>query len=207
MTPNTNFNQFPTEDREILIELVEYLLKNPSIFIDPHKLLRNRGLTTKKILTLFEILESEKLGTRIYPFEDFNHNLKLIPHFKFYFFNNDFFFEKNHEFRPDQKGALLEQEFFSRIYEDSFKIYTFRTTDSVEVDFIIQTSKNDPLWAIEIKKDQFIYAADLAGLHFFDKNIEAHKRLIVAHTGTRNNVEGKIQVMPINEVIQLMKHS
>ncbi len=202
MMIKTNPNQFPAEDREILLELIDYLSKNPSIFIDPQKILRHRGLSSKKILSLFDFLEKEKIGKKIYPFQSSNMAVKLIPHFKFYFFDHSLFKDQSSLFRPDQKGALLEQDFFSRIYEDNLLINTFRTTDSIEVDFIIQKIDSDVLWAFEIKKDQFIYAADLAGLHYFDKNFSGEKSLIVAHCGSRNNFEGKIHVMPIDEAIK-----
>lgn len=207
MMIKTNPNQFPAEDREILLELIDYLAKNPSIFIDPQKILRHRGLSSKKILSLFDFLEKEKIGKKIYPFQSFNMDIKLIPYFKFYFFDDELFKSQPTLFRPDQKGALLEQEFFSRIYEDNLIINTFRTIDSIEVDFIVQKPNSKTLWAFEIKKDQFIYAADLAGLHYFDKHITGEKSLIVAHCGSRNNYEGKIHVMPTDEAIHVFQQA
>lgn len=202
----TKIHGLPTDERIILEELLDYLYKNPSSFIDPHKILRHRGFTTKKILSLFDVLEREKIGKRIYPFPLESHEIKLINYFKFYFFDSSFIAANEQNYRPDQKGALLEQSFFSRICQLDLTINTFRTVESIEVDFIIQKKGDPELWAIEIKKDQFIYAADLAGLHFFDKAVLGKKNLIVAHAGTRDNFEGKIHITPIVNLERELTH-
>jgi predicted AAA+ superfamily ATPase len=106
--------------------------------------------------------------------------------------------------RQDQEGAAIEQYFYSEIYKNSnIFISTFRTKNNLEVDFIL-TLPDKTLMAIELKKDQFIYAADLQGLHFFDKQLPVNKKLFVFHSGTRENDEGKIAIMPIDKGISII---
>jgi hypothetical protein len=191
-------------ENKILEELIEYLILNPSIFIDIKKILRNYSLNQKKILDLFKHLEELKIGRCIYPFSHPELSIQLTNHFKFYFFDYDKYFNPDfNKWRQDQKGALLEQYFFSKIADKNIDhIYLFRTKDHQEIDFIIHKN-NLKYLCIEIKKDQFIYAGDLSGLHYFDKIFLKEKELFVLHSGTRNNSEGKIKIMPMDLGIQI----
>ncbi len=194
------------EDQLLLVELIQYLIKNPSSFIDMNKLLRKKCLSQKKILHLFEILENKKIGKRVFSFTHKNFSIELLGHFKFYFFELDTFFKGHESFlRNDQGGAFLEQYFFSKIYSSTLEIFHFRTQDSeaIEVDFILKTHTNFFV-GIEIKKDQFIYAGDLKGLHFFDQHFPQKKELFVLHSGIRDTKEGIIHVLPMNKGIEVI---
>lgn len=191
------FLELEAKDQTILDELINYLIDNPSCFIDVNKILRQYSLNQKKVESYFKLLEVKNLGKRIYmyPVSD----LQLISHFKFLFFEYEIFSQRKKYYRPDQEGALLEQFFFSSLKTQD-PIYLFRTVDGIEIDFIIK--KHDELICIEIKKDQFIYAGDFKSLHFFDQKYpEIKKQLFVLHNGTRDQNEGKVQVIPLSKYL------
>lgn len=195
-------------DEKLLTDLINYLIKNPSIFIDTKKILRYSNLSQQKINSLFAELEKRQIGQRIYSFAEAIPNIELINHFKFYFYDYEkYFINTIPDLRLDQKGALLEQYFFSEIaHQNHIQIYTFRTTDQIEIDFILKTKMNK-YFAVEIKKDQFIYAGDLQGLHFFNKHFAQDLNLLVLHTGSRDNYEGVIQITPIQNGIKLIREA
>jgi len=192
-----------SKDQTILDELINYLIENPSCFIDINKILRQHSLSHKKIESYFKILEDAEIGKRIFMFPI--SGIDLISHFKFYFFSNEIFKSRNKFYRPDQDGALLEQYFYSRLKANSnfqlLEIYLFRTVDGVEIDFIIKNQSI--LECIEIKKDQFIYAGDFKSLHFFDQKFpQLDKELYVLHNGIRDQKEGKVQVIPMAKYLE-----
>jgi predicted AAA+ superfamily ATPase len=181
------------KDHMILDELINYLIDNPSCFIDINKILRQHSLSQKKVNSLFQLLEKHNIGKRVFMLKI--PGLELISHFKFLFFNFTIFDQRKNQYRPDQEGALLEQYFFTKTYQSN-EIFLFRTIDGMEIDFILKN--NDELICIEIKKDQFIYAGDFKSLHFFDQKFpQIKKQLYVLHNGTRDQNEGKVQVIPL----------
>jgi predicted AAA+ superfamily ATPase len=188
------------DDQNLLTKFKEYLLKNPSIFIDTQKISRNFQTTPKKITQLLLELENTQMGERVYQFKSEHLKTNLIPHFKFYFYDYQLFTNGLYQYRPEQDGPLFEQYFFSKMRKyTQAPIATFRTLENIEIDFILELK--DKLICFEIKKDQFIYAGDLAGLHYFDKIFTGPKDLYVLHNGTRNNLEGKVAIMPMNLAI------
>lgn len=193
------------EDVVLLLELIHYLRMNPSAFIDLNKILRKQSLTQKKLTTLFDILEKEKIGKRVYNFSHPELTIEMIKHFKFYFFDYEYNFITNKpDLRTDQSGALLEQVFYSKICSLNYNVYFFRSQDQIEIDFIL-TKNNQDFIAVEIKKDQFIYAGDLQGLHYFDKIFSLKKELMVFHNGSRDTLEGKVKIKPMNTGISYLK--
>ena len=104
------FLELEAKDQTILDELINYLIDNPSCFIDVNKILRQYSLNQKKVESYFNLLEEKKLGKRIYMYPA--SDLQLISHFKFLFFEYDIFSQRKKYYRPDQEGALLEQFFF-----------------------------------------------------------------------------------------------
>ena len=195
------------DDFPILEQLLDYLILNPSTFFDSKKFSRTTAYPQNKIFKLINFLENQNIGQCIYPFKNPHLNLEIIPYFKFYFLD----YAKVLNFsklslRRDQEGAKLEQEFIEKVIGlNLFKISTFRLTyenEDIEVDFILES--NTSFFAIEIKKDQFIYASDLFGLHFFDKHFPLEKDLFVLHHGQRDNKEGKINILPIEKGLNLL---
>lgn len=185
-----------------LAELFSYLQERPGSLIDEKKIQRFLGVNLKLVHELFIQLEKENVGTLISPFSHPDFSLSQTHHSKFYFNQKEFLLETSH-YRPDQSGALFEQEVFIFLRNKVKKIWFMRTTDDIEVDFIIQTTKTDEFWALELQKDQFIYASDLQGLHFFHRSFPLVAQLMVLHMGTRDNKEGIISVVPYEKALAL----
>lgn len=195
------FIQESTHPKE-LGELYRYLQERPGSLIDFKKIQRHIGTNLKVIHELFEELSEKNIGTLLTPFTHENFKAPQTNHAKFYFNDESYLLEKS-AYRADQSGALFEQLFFVKIKKLVTNIWFMRTSDGIEVDFIIQTPQGD-FYALELQKDQFIYAADLQGLHFFNNTFPEVKKLIVLHMGTRDNCEGSVLIMPHEKVFTLL---
>ena len=192
------YNSFP-EERFLYTKILTFLLSAPSIFIDKQKFARQFNLSSVKFDQFFDRLEALSVGERVYQYPTESLILNPIEHFKFYFYDFDLF--NNQVFRMDQEGSLLEQKFFSYFRQKSdLFLFTYRTKESLEIDFIIQR-EDGSIDLIEIKKDQFIYAGDFGNMLSFDKEIIKQKNLFVLHNGERDKKEGKIFVIPLNKYI------
>ncbi len=182
-----------------------YLQERPGITIDVLKIQRHLGINNRILLNSFSELHLLNIGTLLYPFSHSQFLPTQTNHQKFYFFDESYLLE-NSNYRTDQSGALFEQLVFSKLYSLVNNIWFMRTKDGIEVDFIIRTKKNQ-YFAIELQKDQFIYASDLQGLHFFNKEFSLTEKLFVLHMGERENKEGAVLIMPHGKFISMLSHS
>lgn len=185
-----------------LSELYHYLRERPASLVDFKKIQRHIGTNLKIIHDLFQELSEKNIGTLLLPFSHTNFKTPQTHHAKFYFNDESFLLDES-VYRKDQSGALFEQMFYIKIRKLVKDIWFMRTMDGIEVDFIIKTNQ-DSFLALELQKDQFIYAADLQGLHFFNNAFPEVKKLIVLHMGTRDNSEGSVLIMPYEKVFTLI---
>ena len=191
-----------SKNPKALGDLYSYLQERPGSLIDFKKIQRLLGINFKLTTDLFFELEQNDIGSLVKAFEHDHFSIRQTPHGKFYFHDLKHLLDKSH-YRQDQSGALFEQTFFIQLRNKISKVWFMRTLDDIEVDFIIQTSFGE-LWALELQTDQFIYAADLQGLHFFHKNFPAANRFFVLHMGTRDNREGIVEIVPFQKLLDLL---
>ena len=191
-----------SKNPKALGDLYSYLQERPGSLIDFKKIQRFLGINFKLTSDLFLELEQNDIGSLVKAFKNDHFSIKQTPHGKFYFHDLKHLLDKSH-YRQDQSGALFEQTFFIQLKNKISQIWFMRTLDDIEVDFIIETNSGE-LWALELQTDQFIYAADLQGLHFFHKNFPAANRFFVLHMGTRDNREGIVEIVPYQKLLDLL---
>ncbi len=192
------FSELDKEDNLKLSGLMQFLIDHPGSLISHQKIHNLLHLNLQKQNLFFELLTKHQIGTCLNPLPVEYIDIEQTSCFKFYFNHTKHLKEKN-LYRPDQLGALLEQDFFINIAKLNAEKYFFRSKDGIEVDFVLINQEKKYMDLIEIKKDQFIYSADLQGLHFLDKNCASPKELKLFHAGTRHNFEGKVEIMPMNK--------
>lgn len=196
------FSNESTHPKELL-NLYCYLQERPGCIIDSQKLQRQLGFNHKLLEELFTELELGNIGIRLKTFHHSNFPQPQTRHSKFYFYGEKYLLPETN-YRPDQSGAIFEQKVFIKIFKLVANIWFMRTSTGIEVDFIIQTNEGKYI-ALELQKDQFIYAADLQGLHFFHKEFPLVEKLAVLHMGERDNKEGAIWIMPYSKLLNFIK--
>jgi len=172
-------------------------------FIDYTKMSQHSKISRHIIPRYFEILEDTLIGSRVFHYDLSEHNIDLIKHPKFYYFDNGIYngLLGNFNASLDRIGKLSEQLVFSQLLHSSWaneidiKINTFRERSGIEVDFIV--TKGDETYAIEVKRSDDIQSDDLFGLKFFDENIKIkNKKMFVFHMAKKEEKRGKIWVLP-----------
>ena len=105
----------------------------------------------------------------------------------------------------EAEGAALETLFLQNLkaindyYELGYGIYFWRTSNQVEVDFILYGNKG--LYAFEIKRASNINNKDLAGLKAFKKDYPQAK-LYLVYTGKHREYHDDITFLPIEEALK-----
>lgn len=178
-------------------------------FVDYTKLSGNAKISRHAIPRYFEILEDSLVGYRVFPYISNSHELDLIKHPKFYFFDNGVYNGLMENFIPSQDriGVLSEQLIFNQIMhsawaaEKNAKIFTFRERSGIEVDFILELEGQ--IHAIEVKASENLSSDDLRGLNFFEKNVSLKKHnLFVWHMGKNEIKRGNIWILPWQRGLQ-----
>ncbi len=192
------FSELDKEDNIKLSGLIQFLVDHPGSLISQQKIHNLLHINQQKLNQFFKLIINHDIGSCLYPMPVSYCNIEQTSCFKFYF-NHSHYLKDQEHYRADQQGALLEQDFFINITKLNAEKYFFRSKDGIEVDFVLINSAKKYMDLIEIKKDQFIYSADLQGLHFLDKNCPMSKDLKLFHAGTRHNFEGKVEIMPLDK--------
>ncbi len=81
----------------------------------------------------------------------------------------------------------------------SYKIFYWRTTTNLEVDFILYGQRG--LKAFEIKRTNKVWKSDLKGIKAFLKDYPLAEAYFV-YSGDRIMSEGKISILPINYALK-----
>ena len=168
---------------------------------------RECSVERKVVEHYFTILEDLLIGTRV-PIFTKRAKRQTIQHPKFYFFDTGVY----RAIRPMGpldtpefvQGHALETLLFQELkavtdYSGSnFKIYYWRTSTNLEVDFILYGESG--LVAIEVKSGARVDAKSLSGLKaFLDDYPQA--RAFFLYGGNRVIREGRIQVLPIETAL------
>ena len=165
----------------------------------------------KVVESYFSILEDLMIGYRI-PIFSKKAKRRLIVHPKFYFFDVGVY----RTLRPmgpldapeDVDGIALETLFLQELValnnalDLGYKIFYWRTSNGKEVDFVLYGPKG--LLSFEIKKTSRITSTMLGGLKSFLADYPMAKAYFV-YGGNRRMYEGKIEVVPVLEILKNLK--
>lgn len=159
----------------------------------------------KVVENYFSILEDLLLATTL-PVFTRRAKRRMVKHQKFYFFDAGVF----KTIRPmgpldsaeEAEGPALETLILHELralnhYRQlDFEIYYWRTSDDVEVDFILYGPKG--IYAIEVKRAGRVREGDLRGLNLFLKDYPMAKGIFI-YGGSEKLYEDKIQILPVKD--------
>jgi predicted AAA+ superfamily ATPase len=171
-------------------------------FIDYTKLAARAKISRHAVPRYFQILEDTLVAYRVFPYLNPKHDLDLIKHPKFYFFDNGVYNGMLNNFAAsiDRVGKLSEQLVFSQLLHSAWaadkeiKISSFRTRNGLEVDFVVELDQK--LYAIEVKHSDQVHPDDLEGLRLFDSKVPSHHGQFVLHMQRLEKKLGKIWLLP-----------
>ncbi len=169
---------------------------------------RECSIERKVVENYFSILEDLLIGHRVPVFTK-KAKRRLASHPKFYFFDVGVF----RTLRPmgpldmpeEAEGAAFETLLFQElntlknVLETNYDIYYWRTSNKVEVDFILYGQEG--LFAFEIKRTGRISKSMLSGLKAFLKDYPIAKAFFV-YGGKRLLREGNIEIIPLDTLLQ-----
>lgn len=172
---------------------------------------REAGIDRKIVSNYFDIVEDLLIGIRIPAFTK-RAQRRLVSHPKFYIFDTGIY----RTIRPkgpldtpaEIDGAALETLFLQHLraindyYRLGYQIFFWRTSNQVEVDFILYGERG--LFAFEIKRKRKVERSDLCGLHAFGKDYPIAK-LYLIHGGDRNEYHGNVQIIPFIKALYQLK--
>jgi len=172
---------------------------------------REAQLERKTVENYFSILEDLLIGVRV-PVFNKRSKRKLISHNKFYYFDVGIFRSLMPRGPLDSEneidGAALETLFLQEIralndyYNLGYKIYYWRSTTGLEVDFILYGSRG--LLAFEIKRKSSIFKKDLRGLRAFSKDYPKVKSFVFCSVSEKE-YHGNIQVLPVKTALKNLR--
>ena len=172
---------------------------------------RESQLERKTVENYFSILEDLLIGIRV-PVFNKRSKRKLISHHKFYYFDVGIFRSLRPRGPLDSEseidGAALETLFLQEIralndyYNLGYKIYYWRSTTGLEVDFALYGPKG--LFAFEIKRKSSISKKDLRGLQAFSKDYPEAETFLFCSVD-KKEYYGDIQVLPIKIALEKLK--
>ena len=169
---------------------------------------RECAVERKVVENYFTILEDLLLAYRLPVFSK-KAKRRLVQHPKFYFFDVGVY----RTLRPkgpldssaDVDGPALETLFYqqARALNDAcdlgYQIYYWRTSNEVEVDFVLYGEKG--LACFEIKRSQKFTNKDLNGLRSFLEDYPMAKAYFL-YGGSVTEYHGKITVMPFSKCLE-----
>ena len=169
---------------------------------------RECSVERKVVENYFSILEDLLIGYRVPVFTK-KAKRRLISHPKFYFFDVGIY----RTLRPmgpldmpeEAEGAAFETLLFQElntlnsVLETSYDIYCWRTSNKVEVDFVLY-GKNG-LLAFEVKKTGRISKSMFSGLKAFLKDYPMARAFFV-YGGKRLLREDDIEIIPLDMLLQ-----
>jgi predicted AAA+ superfamily ATPase len=168
---------------------------------------RECSLNRKLVESYFAILEDLLLAVRL-PVFTRKAKRSMIQHPKFYLFDVGVFRAirpKGPLDSPEEiEGAALETLFMQEVraindyYRLGYDIFYWRTSNQIEVDFIIYGEQG--IHAFEIKRKSRYTSNDLRGLRLFLKDYPMSKAYLL-YGGAKRYYEEGIQIIPIDEAI------
>lgn len=172
---------------------------------------RECGVERKVVENYFTILEDLLIAYRIPVFAR-RAKRKMIQHPKFFFFDVGIY----RSIRPrgpldsaeEIEGQALETLFLQEImainsYENlGYNIYFWRTSDDIEIDFILYGKRG--LYAFEIKRKAKYQSKDLSALKIFLKDYPMAKAYLL-YGGPREYHESGIHILPIEKALKNLR--
>ena len=169
---------------------------------------RECAVERKVVESYFTILEDLLLADRIPVFSK-RAKRRLLAHPKFYFFDVGIY----RTLRPmgpldapeEVEGISYESLFFQELkavndyYDLGYKIYYWRTSSNLEVDFVLYGNRG--LKAFEIKRRNRIQTSQFRGLKAFLKDYPAAKAYFI-YGGERQMSEDAIDIIPMEYALK-----
>jgi predicted AAA+ superfamily ATPase len=169
---------------------------------------RESGIERMRVTNYFSILEDLLLASLL-PVFTRRAKRRMISHPKFYFFDVGIF----RALRPmgpldspqEAEGPCLETLCFQELsaindyYNYEYNLYYWRTSNGVEVDFILYGPKG--LLAFEIKRSSRISKKDLNGLRLF-ANDYPEAKLYMLYGGSRQEYVNNISILPVEKALK-----
>jgi uncharacterized protein len=171
---------------------------------------REAAANRKVIEGYFEILEDLLLSVRIPVFTK-RAKRRLVAHPKFYFFDTGVFRAIRPRGPLDSEseilGAAMETLVFQHLramndyLNSEYKIYFWRTSDGLEVDFILYGPKG--LLAIEVKSSTTLHPTDFHGLQAFQEEFPIAKAYLI-YGGSQERFQNNITILPLQKALQTL---
>lgn len=169
---------------------------------------RELGIDNKTVSAYFDILEDLLIGHRLPVFSKrAKRRLSQAP--KFYFFDVGIYqtlrprgpLNSTQEINgPALEGFLLqEMRAINNYLCLEYEFYFWRTSNQIEVDFIVYGSKG--LVAIEVKSHHRFDISDLQGLKQFKKDYP-QATCYLFYLGEQERVRDDIQILPFSKAVQ-----
>ena len=169
---------------------------------------RESGIERMRVTSYFSILENLLLASLL-PVFTRRAKRRMISHPKFYYFDVGIF----RTLRPvgpldspqEAEGPGLETLCFQELsaindyYNYDYNLYYWRTSNGVEVDFILYGPKG--LLAFEIKRSGRISKKDLNGLKSF-ANDYPEAKLYMLYGGSRQEYVDNIHILPVEKALK-----
>ena len=169
---------------------------------------RDCSVERKVVENYFTILEDLLLAYRVPVFTK-RAKRRLTAHPKFYFFDVGVY----RTIRPmeplDSPGEVGGISYESLLFQElaavndylglGYKIYYWRTSNNIEVDFVLYGKSG--LKAFEVKRKGKITKTDLRGLKAFLKDYPAAKAYLI-YGGERKMSEGSIDILPMEYTLK-----
>lgn len=172
---------------------------------------RESAIERKVVENYFGILEDLLIAYRIPVFSK-RAKRRLIAHPKFYFFDAGVY----RTLRPmgpldipeEIGGHVFETIFLQELiaindyFKTDYKIYYWRTSNDIEVDFVLYGKKG--IKAFEIKRIGKVTDGMLKGLQSFSRDYP-DAELYFIYGGERRMRDGEIQIIPIKDALKGLK--
>ena len=169
---------------------------------------RDCSIERKVVENYFSILEDLLIAYRI-PVFTRKAKRRLVAHPKFYFFDVGVYRTlrpRGPLDMPEQiAGTAFETLFFQELLaindalEKGYKIFYWRTSNNLEVDFILYGNKG--IKAFEVKLTERVSKSMLSGLRAFLKDYPMAKAYFI-YGGKRYMREGEIEILPVKETFK-----
>ena len=167
------------------------------------KVAQDCAVERKIVENYFTILEDLLIGYRITVFAK-RTKRRLAAHPKFYYFDTGLY----RTLRPmgpldmpeEAEGHAIETLLFQELFAVNdylnlgYKVYYWRTSNNMEVDFVLYGEKG--IRAFEIKRTRKLNSAMFRGLRAFLKDYPSAKAYFI-YGGDRQEREGDIEILPM----------
>jgi len=172
---------------------------------------RDCAVERKVVENYFTILEDLLIAYRLPVFTK-KAKRRMVNHRKFYFFDVGIYRTlrpKGPLDMPEEiEGAAFETLFFQELNAINsnlglgYKIYYWKTSNNMEVDFVLYGKKG--IYAFEIKRTGKVSGQMLKGLRSFCKDYPMAKAYFV-YGGERRMRQGEIEIFPIDDMLKKLQ--